>query len=184
MIKQINCSSCGITLEVPQRNGEPFRVFHCPNCSHQLRATFGDPQPDDYAETIYGGAKSTNLHEKKTDEASTEYLHVKSMQLGSLRCETGVYPLHLGRNLVGRKSKSSNADVQIPVNDLQMSREHAIIGVTRIADGSIKTLIRNAKEHITTIVDGILLESGDEVVLTNGIILMLGQTTMKYIEKQ
>ena len=183
MIKQIICSSCGITLEVPQRNGEPFRVFHCPNCSHQLRATFSHPQPDVYAETAYGGSKPTNSHDKKDEEASTEYLHPKSERLGAIRCETETYPLHLGRNLVGRKSKSSNADVQIPVNDQQMSREHAIISITRIADGSIKALIRNAKEYVTTIADGILLEADDVVVLTNGANLMLGQTPMTYIEE-
>lgn len=183
MIKRVNCSSCGITLEVPQRNGEPFRVFHCPNCNHQLRATFSDPQPNAQAETVYGGMKGVSLEKPSDDENLTVFPQAKSERPGTLHCGKEAYSLHLGRNLVGRKSKSSNADVQIPTDDLQMSREHVIINVMKISDGRIKALVRNYKEHVATSINGMPLNADDEVVLTNGIDLKLGNTSITYIEE-
>ena len=183
MIKRVNCSSCGITLEVPQRNGEQIRVFHCPNCSHQLRVTFGDPQPDAQAETVYGGMQGVNIEEPSDDENLTVFPKAKSEKPGTLHCGTEIYSLHLGRNLVGRKSKSSNADVQIPTDDLEMSREHVIINIMKISDGRIKALVRNYKKNVVTSVNGIALEIDDEVVLTDRADLKLGNTSITYIEE-
>ena len=183
MIKRINCNSCGITLEVPQRNGEQFREIHCPNCSHYLRVTFGDPQVVDNSETVYGGMQGVSSQASADDDALTQLSQTYSERPGALRCGQDVYPLNLGWNLIGRKSKSSNASIQIPTDDYQMSREHAVINIVKIADGSIRTLIRNYKEHVITMVSGMLLETDDEVVLTNGTELMLGHTIITYIEE-
>ena len=105
------------------------------------------------------------------------------MHPGALLFGTKKYPLRLGRNLVGRASKTSNADVQIPTNDNQMSREHAIINIKRIADGSLRTLIRNFKDNLVTIVKDMQLETNDEVVLTNGTNLKMGHTSIVYTEE-
>ena len=57
MNKLVKCDSCGLTLNVPQKNNAPVRIIRCPNCSHQLRVEFG-PQPEDSGETFYGGGES------------------------------------------------------------------------------------------------------------------------------
>ena len=183
MVKRVSCNSCGILLDVPQRNGEPFRDIHCPNCNHQLRVTFSGPQPNEQAETVYAGMQGISSKESSDDNALTQFAQAKPEHPGSLLFGTEKYPLHLGRNLVGRKSKSSNADVQIPTNDLKMSREHAVINIKRIADGSLKILIRNCKDHLVTKVKGMVLEANDEVVLTNGTDIQLGHTLITYIEE-
>jgi len=180
MVKRVNCNSCGVTLDVPQRNGEPFRDIHCPSCKHQLRVTFSAPQSDEQAETVYGGMQGTSTPEKSDDEALTQFTQTKSEHPGMLLCGTETYSLRLGRNLIGRKSNTSNADVQIPTNDFKMSREHAIINIKRIADGSLKALIRNCKKPVTTEVKGMLLDANDEVVLTDGTELKLGNTIIIY----
>lgn len=183
MIKRIVCNSCGITINVPQRNGEPFREIRCQNCSHMLRVTFSDPQRDGQAGTVYGGMKGFDNRNSSEDDL-TKLPEARQECPGALRFENQCFALHLGRNLVGRKSTSSNANVQIPTNDLQMSREHAVINIARIADGSLRTLIRSFKENASTSVKGMQLEAGDEVVLTNGTELKLGQTKITYIEEQ
>ena len=183
MRKRIKCNSCGITLEVPRRGEEPYRDIRCQNCSHLLRVTFSDPQPDEQNKTVYGGMKGISMRDTSYDEILTQLPDARQECPGKLRVGSQSFQLHLGRNLVGRKSNSSNADVQIPTDDLQMSREHAVVNIARIADGSLRVLIRNLKGNVSTSVKGMKLEDGDEVVLTNGAELKLGQTLIVYIEE-
>ncbi len=183
MVKRICCNSCGITLDVPQRNGEPYRDIHCPNCNHQQRVTFGDSLPDEKGKTVYGGMQGITRQNCSDDNALTQLPQAVSEHPGALLFKDKKYPLRLGRNLVGRESKTSNADVQIPTNDYQMSREHAVINIKRIADGSIRTLIRNYKDNLVTIVNDLQLETDDEVVLTNGTHLKMGHTLIVYTEE-
>lgn len=184
MNKQVTCVSCGMVLDVPQRNGEPYRLFRCPNCSHQLRADFSVPQSDDSGGTVYGGAQGAAQQQKHSGDDSKTVLVSKSCaKRGVLRCAEQNYPLRNGSNLVGRKAPNSDADVQLAVTDKHISRQHAVIKVTRITDGSLKALISVCKDRLTTIVGGQALAVGDEVVLTNGTNLTLGETSLVYIEE-
>lgn len=183
MNKLVKCNSCGLTVNVPQRNGEPVRVIRCPNCSHQLRVEF-DPQPEDTNETVYGGGNvNNNRRSQPSDKEGTVYASKKNVSKGMLKCEGRLYQLQSGRNVVGRKSSKSEADVQIATDDKHMSRTHAVIKITRIGDGSLKALISCCKDRLTTIVGGQSLAVGDEVVLTSGITLVLGETSLLYLEE-
>lgn len=183
MNKLVKCDSCGLTLNVPQRNNDPVRIIRCPNCSHQLRVEF-DPQPEDSNETIYGGGNvNNNRQSQPSDKEGTVYVSKRNAGKGMLKCGGGLYQLQGGRNVVGRKSSKSEADVQIATNDKHMSRTHAVIKMTRIADGSLKAMISCCKDRLTTIVGGQSLSVGDEVVLTSGITLVLGETSLVYIEE-
>ncbi len=184
MKKQVTCDSCGLVLEVPQRNGEPYRIFRCPNCSHQLRADFTATQSDDSGGTIYGGAMGMEQRQKKQEDDTETVLTSKSKAKHSmLRYDGKTYPLHNGKNIIGRKAPVSDADVQIATADRHISRQHAVIKVTRITDGSLKALISVCKDRLTTKVGGQALAVGDEVVLTNGTSLTLGETSLVYIEE-
>ena len=182
MNRLIKCDSCGLTLNVPQRNGEPVRVIRCPNCSHQLRVEF-DPQPKDSSETVYGGGMANNHQPQPSEDGATIYAQKKIISKGMLMCNGKRYPLHNGRNVVGRKAPSSEADVQIDSIDRHISRQHAIIKMSRVADGSLRALISCTKDRLTTIVGGQSLAVGDEIVLTSGITLVLGETSLLYLEE-
>ena len=182
MNKYVKCDSCGLTLNVPQKNNDPVRIIRCPNCSHQLRVEFG-PQSEDSGETVYGGGKTNNRQSQASEAGATIYAQKKIISKGMLKCDGKLYPLHIGRNIVGRKAPSSEADVQIDSIDRRISRQHAIIKMTRVADGTLRTLISCTKDRLTTIVGGQSLSVGDEVILTNGINLTLGQTSLVYIEE-
>jgi len=182
MNKLVKCDSCGLTLDVPQKNNDPVRIIRCLNCSHQLRVEFG-PQPEDSGETFYGGGKVNNRQSQTSDNDGTVYAPQKNVSKGMLKCGGGLYHLQSGKNVIGRKSSKSEADVQISTNDKHMSRTHAVIKMTRISDGSLKALISCCKDRLTTIVGGQSLAVGDEVVLTSGITLILGETSLIYIEE-
>jgi len=180
--KLVKCDSCGLTIDVPQRGDEAFRLFRCPNCSHKLRADF-DPQPEDSSGTIYGGGRATNRQQKRPDSEGTVYAAKKNVRTCMLKCGGKTYSLHNGRNIIGRKASVSDTDVQIETADKHMSRQHATIKVTRVADGSMRTLISCNKDRLTTIVNGQSLAVGDEVVLTSGVSVVLGQTSLLYVEE-
>jgi DNA-directed RNA polymerase subunit RPC12/RpoP len=182
MNKLVKCDSCGLTLNVPQKNNDLVRIIRCPNCSHQLRVEFGS-QPEDSGKTVYGGGKTTNRQSRASEDGATVYAQKKNISKGMLRCDGKLYPLHIGKNVVGRKSPSSEADVQIDSIDRHISRQHAIIKITRVADGSLRALISCTKDRLTTIVGGQSLSVGDEAILTNGITLTLGQTSLVYLEE-
>ncbi len=169
---------------MPLREGMPYRDIHCPNCNHQMRVTPGGPPSDEQAKTVYGGMQGISADKPADGDDATLLPQSQHVRPGALVCGRAKYPLHLGRNLVGRESKTSNADVQIPTDDFQMSREHAVINITKISNGSLRALIRNYKEGVCTVVKGMKLESTDKLVLTSGTEIKLGQTSVFYIEEQ
>ena len=185
MEKLVVCKSCGITLKVPQRNGEPFRDIRCPNCSHKQRVDFGDslPNDDDGGRTIYSGGVHSEEKPSSGEEGSTKLSESNTARCGFLRCDGQIYALRHGRNVIGRGSSTSDANVQIKTDDLLMSRKHSIINMTRLADGSLKALISNFMNKHATYVGGLEMKDGDEIILTDGISLKMGDTTLEYYEE-
>lgn len=180
----IKCTSCGITLGVQQNNDEPFKDFRCPNCSHQLRAVFEQPKQEGKGETVYGGTSPVKEPPKQhVDDGSTVLASGNTAKHGYLRCGNQNYALRNGLNTVGRSAPTSGANVQIVTDDHYMSREHAIIKMTRVANGCLKALISNHKNKHATIVAGQELLKDDELVLTNGINIKMGNTTLVYFEE-
>ena len=182
MNKLVKCDSCGLTLNVPQKNNDPIRIIRCPNCSHQLRVEF-NPQPEDSGETVYAGGNISNRQSQRSGQEETVYAPKKKVSKGILKYGGKIYQLQSGRNLIGRKAPSSNVDVQIETADRHMSRQHAIIKMTRVADGSLRALISCTKDRLTTIVGGQSICVGDEAILTSGDTLILGETSIVYLEE-
>lgn len=184
MKKMVKCTSCGISLGVPQKGDEPFRDIRCPNCSHLIRVVFDQPKQEDDGKTVYGGASPVNnTSSTPVDDGSTVYGNVNVAKQGFLRCGNQSYALRNGMNIVGRSAPSSTANVQIETDDHYMSRQHAAIKVTRVANGSLKALISNYKNKHSTFVSGQELLKDDEIVLTDGMNLKMGHTTLVYFEE-
>jgi DNA-directed RNA polymerase subunit RPC12/RpoP len=183
MIKKlVKCDSCGVTLEVPQRKEEPYRDIHCPNCNHQLHVEFKETVRQ-IAETIYGGQPGRVSRAGSHADGETVLAAPKAAISGKLKVGLQQYPLRMGNNVVGRKAASSQANVQIVTDDKYMSRQHSLIKVSKVADGSLKALISNYQNKHTTYVNGMELLAGDEVQLLNGALIKMGITTIKYIEE-
>jgi hypothetical protein len=89
------------------------------------------------------------------------------------------FPLSIGTNIIGRRAETSDATVQIPVDDMYMSRQHCIIDVYRQTDGTLGATIGNYKNKNRTVVNGMLIEGTKRVELTNGNSITLGRTTLR-----
>lgn len=79
MNKLVKCDSCGLTLNVPQKNNDPVRIIRCPNCSHQLRVEFG-PQPEDSGETFYGGGGKSTIASPKLQTMTVQSMLPQKMK--------------------------------------------------------------------------------------------------------
>lgn len=162
--KIVVCPVCHKKLEVTNTKNEPVMLITCPNpeCQAKMRVTF------DTGETILASSKTSKN------------------ETGCLKCGRGSYPLRIGTNKVGRKSPTSEADIQIETDDHSMSRLHMEVEVVQLKSGRIKVIASDARkaslsEAKPIFHEDVPLENADKVVLVNGDVLTLGDTKVKYV---
>jgi len=164
--KYVVCPVCHAKTEVANPTNEPSILVTCsnPECQAKMRVTF------DTGETQLASPKS------------------KKNALGSLMCLHQEYPLRLGTNTVGRKSPTSDADIQIDVNDHTMSRVHLTLEAVQLQNGRIKVIAGDARPKAQAREKPLIYEDEplfyeDRVVLANGDVMVLGKTKVKYIQE-
>jgi len=196
--KRIKCLSCGVLLDVRNSQNEAVKLIICPQCKAQLKVNFlpkqqyassplaGDTQyvnPNageaqyvnwDNGETRYVGQPSSN-------EEETMYVGKKEIVTpGYLSFGGRKYPLELGNNVVGRKASTSQATVQIATDDRYMSRQHLNINVNKLSTDKVKVVVSNEHNKNATYINGLLLNEGEQLVLTDGAQIKMGNTTIVY----
>ena len=187
--KRIKCPKCGVVLEVKNSKDEAVKLITCPKCKVKLQVKF-QPQPQQRpleAHTVYGPQTPVNNGETQLGgaaigkSASTELATPKvQVQCALLSYNGESYPLEIGKNIVGRKATTSQATLQIATTDRYMSRQHAVVNVTRLPDGSLKCTLRNDQNKNQTLVDGQPIENGDEIRLIDGNRITMGHTTILF----
>ena len=162
--KTIKCPRCHGILEVTNPKEEPQLLITCPNpaCGAKMRVTFA--------------TGDTVLSDRQPHDD----------QISHLVFDGEPYALAEGTNTLGRKSKNSTATIQLPTEDLSMSRIHAQIQVTRLKNGRIKAVLsdlRNTEkmQQCPTLVDDEPLQPEDAFVLAHGDVITLGTTRIKYM---
>jgi hypothetical protein len=167
---KVKCG-CGVILSVTNSRNEAVKRFNCPNCGKAIEVPFHKLPADD-GETHLG------------DEPATGDTHLGGNNLQHTSCRLELdgrrYDLLVGRNSVGRKADSSHADVQLYTTDKYMSRQHAIINVRRLPDGSIKCDISNDQNKNATRVNNYTLGPDDAIVLHEGDRITMGDTTVTF----
>ena len=93
-----------------------------------------------------------------------------------LNVEGKNYPLHFGRQWVGRLKEGNNAEVQIPDETNYMSRKHAIIELSCTTNGIACTFEEHGKNPTTK--EGSELIEGDIVYLNVNDCLSMGGRQM------
>lgn len=93
------------------------------------------------------------------------------------------YFLKSGRNIVGRKATTSEATIQIDTTDRMMSRQHAIIEVSKSEKGGLHTIICNYQNKNATLVNDEPLLADDQIRLMNRYVVTMGETKMIYVEE-
>ena len=167
----IKCPACGVILRVTNSKNEDEKRFACPKCGKHIVVPFYKLKQDDGETQLDGnpGAQATQIGGTNVDNKSCY-----------LECDGKNYVLAIGRNTVGRKAITSNADVQIDTDDRFFSREHMVINVRRLADGGVKVDVSNDKNKNATRVNDLLLEQGDAIVLHDGDVISIGETKLTF----
>ena len=194
-IKRVKCPKCGVLLDVNNSKNEREKIIRCPKCKAQLKVKFPPQQEPIEAPTVYGTPKTmvdgvaTQLGGGLSGatvlggipSGSTQYVtpsQNKTTGTPYLLHEGKKYSLQEGKNIVGRKAKTSEASVQIETSDRYMSRQHCNITVSTMPDGSKKVVICNYQNKNQTIIDGQEISTGDEIRLTDGDSVTMGHTTI------
>lgn len=168
---EIICPQCLATLSVTNSKDEAIKCISCPNCGKQIGVRFRRPVQENGA-TELGGIPTGGKTQLGPVSVSRKKVY---LELNGVR-----YNLEIGRNTIGRKAKTSSADVQLDTADLFMSRQHAIINVRRLPDGSIKSDIANDQNKNATLVNGIEIMPNDILVLQDGATITMGHTTVAF----
>lgn len=155
-IKLVKCTHCGAALRVRNSQGEDVKTITCPMCKNAIRVVFHT---------------ETQLAPRR--KSGKPVLLFKGV----------TYPLAEGVNIVGRKADTSSASVQIDTDDRYMSRQHAKITVTRLPDGSLKSVLGNSQNKNATTVNRQPLADEDRIVLQPGDEIRMGETIVVFSEQ-
>ena len=185
MKKSVVCPNCGVILEVVNSKNEAVKQIFCPNCKIDLQVKFDSlsKQPLN-AHTYYapkspsvGNMGETQLSRRKV--GTTILASAPSKNVSAKLVFKGVdYPLQTGRNVIGRKATTSQASIQIATVDRYMSRQHAVIHLSTLPDGTLKATFQNYQNKNDTTVDGQPVETGDEIRLVDGNSITMGNTSI------
>lgn len=179
---KIKCPGCGTILQLKKQPNLENKYVTCPTCN--LKSRIGNcekivEEKDDDESTQYN-------HKHGSGSEDTVLGHKSVISLGTLvNTQNGIsYPLKLGRNTIGRKVSNPLPSVTIAIEETQtqrtMSREHAIIEVTRLVNGSCRHFLYNWKGQNGTSVDGTPVAEGDRVVLTHGQTITMGKVCLRF----
>ncbi len=166
---EIICPQCHVRLSVTNSKNEEVKRIKCPNCGKQIDIPFKRHVRED-GETQLGGVPTGGETQLPPVSVSRKKAY---LEFNGVR-----YNLEIGRNTIGRKAKTSNADIQLETDDLYMSRQHAIINVRRLPNGGITTSVTNDQNKNATTVNGMELAKADEIVLNDGDQIKMGETTV------
>lgn len=178
---KIKCPGCGTVLQLRRQPGIESKSVTCPTCN--LKSIIGVCEKiveKDDDETQYGPKHISGSSE------DTVLGQNSVIFLGRLvNTQNGVsYPLRIGRNTIGRKVSNPLPSVTIAIEEKQtqrtMSREHAVIEVTRLGNGSYRHFLYNWKGQNGTSVDGTPVAEGDRVVLTHGQTITMGKVLLRF----
>lgn len=182
MKKSVVCPNCGAILEVVNSKNETIKQIFCPNCKIDLQVKFGSPPKKTLDAHTYYAPKSPNMGETQLSSGkvgATKLASPPSKRVSAKLVFNGVeYPLQMGRNVVGRKATTSQASIQIDTADRYMSRQHVLINLTKLSDGTIKATLCNYQNKNDTTIDGQPIETGDEIRLVDGNTITMGDTSV------
>ncbi len=200
--KRIKCPSCGVLLDVRNSQNEAVKMIVCPQCKAQLKVNF--PPKQQYAstpltgETQYVSPNAGETQYVNRDNGETRYvgwhssgnpdetvLAGKQVEAtpGFLSYGGQNYPLEFGKNVIGRKASTSQATIQIATDDRYMSRQHLNIHVIKVSAEKVRAVVSNDHNKNATYVNGQLLGEGDQLIITDGTTIKMGNTTVIYHQK-
>jgi hypothetical protein len=143
-----------------------IRSFKCPACRKEVSVSLLEKQAD----------SSDTVLVRRTKRKGTGSLTVTANE------DTAGQVLFLkeGKNVIGRKSVTSQATLSIVTEDLSMSREHIIIEVTKDEKGGYKHYLSDNKSRNRTLYKENYLDEREVVVLDDNDKILIGHTILRF----
>ena len=164
-IVKVMCPQCKRLLSFMNAPDMGNKLIVCPACN--FRAT---------VDVYHNGTTGTGGKEETEVTNLPEHISKNAMIVGCLRVkETGkIYPLKLGRNVIGRIAQTGTADIQLS-DDIYMSRSHIEIDIVQASLGLEHRLVEiNSKNEV--LLNDKPLPHGDILILQFGDKMILGKT--------
>lgn len=187
-IKRVKCPQCNAVLDVKNSKNEEVKQITCPSCQTLLQVRFAPQQEPIEAHTFQETPQSPQPLDNGETQLAAGLYGATQLCISAPQVHThaellygGIsYPLAEGRNIVGRKGNTSKATIQIEAADRYMSRQHVVIEVTTLSDGTLKVVLSNYQNKNLTSVDGQPIEAGDTIRLTDGNAITMGHSTLTF----
>ncbi len=187
-IIQIKCPFCGAVLSVKNMPDIESKNVPCPICKHkypfvQFKRVQQSNSNDNPATEYPGEEEHTSYASGDRSRENTD-LGQMNFTLGKLKILGGseVYQLKPGRNIIGRRGKKSEANIQIDTGEKRsMSREHIVIDVKKVPGQGFVHYISLFKEKVNkTYIGNEPLVYGDCLILTHGAVIKLPDANLKF----
>ena len=188
-IIHIKCPNDGAVLAITNLPGLEKKNVTCPVCQTSRPFT-------EYKRCVPNGKDDTEQSDKtdvKTPNSGepTEFgdtgktrVNLGNFILGRITVtSTGQhYQLRIGRQVIGRKASTSQAEIQIATGESRrMSRSHMVIEVTKMPGKGFVHCAKLFKEQCNdTFVNNVRLVAGDSIVLHHGDVLRLPDAELKF----
>lgn len=185
---KIKCPCCGAILAVKSQSDLEDKSITCPVCKEKnpyksFKSIITSNNNSNEEHTQYPPHAGNNVSgEEKTkvniDINNSNYTLGKLVLFGTMQ----TYPLHVGKNIVGRKASASTADIQLSTGEnKRMSREHLIIEVKKVPSKGFVHYASLYKQKVNiTSINGDKLEYGDCIILKHGDKLELPDVTLRF----
>ena len=171
---KLRCPNDGSVLVVLNQPGIERAFVKCPVCKKRM--------PFRRFDIIEDGAQAGPNDDAETQIATTEMVCYHRLAVLNDPSTGESYKLKKGKNIIGRKSTDSSADIQLPCGDSKrMSREHLIIQVEgNSMDGyTFYASLYKAKVNATYVGDA-QVEYGDSIILNDGDVIKLPDKTIVF----
>lgn len=168
-MKRVRCPKCDNYIqfdETKYQEGQSL-VFICDNCKKQFGIRIGKSK-------LNAGSRREEVIDE--NEGTENWGNVVVIE--NVFAFKQVFPLHEGDNVIGRRSKGTEADIPIESNDPSMDRRHCILNVKRDKQGQIVYTLRDNNSITGTFLMNELLGPKERVRIEEGNIFTLGATTL------
>lgn len=180
-MKKIRCPHCGNIILFDENEIGPDGKFvtTCSACGKKIGVrlkTAKKPTPQEVPQTAAPDPVEAP-GQQPTEQPSAEYFG-KLVVIENRFHYKQEFPLHLGDNVIGRASRSSNIDCAIATDDPSVDMTHCVINVSRDKKGRLKYILRDGPSNTGTFVGNELLGDHERRVIEDGTLFTIGATSI------
>lgn len=195
-VSRFKCPCCSMILKIKMVDNITSMKLVCPTCKESILFSQFIPLGDNANSRETTTEKTEYRSVYKRDRLEKDGLNYsdrenkdrhttlgKIVLLGDYVEKNEIkkeFILNVGKNIIGRKSTSSTATIQIENESLRLSREHLVIDVKKTELSIYRYIATLYKENVNaTFVNDEKLEYGDKILLKSGDVIKLPDVVIK-----